>query len=276
MAGAVLLEVKGSLAFVTLSHPGKFNAMSRAMWRELRAAFEGLQQAGDVRGVLVRGEGGHFCAGGDISEYAGFRFEESALRDFHERDVWGGLQAMLDCDVPMVAQIDGNCMGAGLEIASCCDIRIAADNAKFGAPIARLGFPMAPREAALVLRAAGELTAREMLLAAAVLDAGEMKRRGFLNQVLPADEAIAAAMDCVERCAALAPGAARLNKQALRALAQAGSEQAVMELAASAYRYAASPEHREGVTAFTEKRQPRFDGRAAESMTTDSLSHEKP
>ena len=56
--------MKGSLAFVTLSHPGKFNAMSRAMWRELRAAFECLQQAAGVRGVLVRGEGGHFCAGG--------------------------------------------------------------------------------------------------------------------------------------------------------------------------------------------------------------------
>jgi enoyl-CoA hydratase/carnithine racemase len=86
---------------------------------------------------------------------------------------------------------------------------------------------MAPREAALVIRAAGELTAREMLLSAAVLDAAEMKRRGFLNQVVPADEAGAAAMAFVERCAALAPGAARLNKQAFRALAGANGTQAV-------------------------------------------------
>lgn len=265
MTGAVLLEVKDSLAFVTLSHPGKLNAMSRAMWRELRAVFERIQQTSDLRCVLVRGEGGHFCAGGDISEYTGFRFEEAALREFHEKDVWGGLQAMLDCDVPMVAQIDGNCMGAGLEIASCCDMRIAGDTAKFGAPIAKLGFPMAPREAALVMRATGELTAREMLLSAAVLGAAEMKLRGFLNQVVPAHEAGAAALACVERCAILAPGAARLNKQAFRALAEAGSAQAVTDLTASAYRYAASPEHREGVTAFTEKRPPRFDGRAPAS-----------
>jgi enoyl-CoA hydratase/carnithine racemase len=259
MTGAVLLDVEGPLAFVTLTHPGKLNAMSRAMWRELRAVFESIQQTAALRCVLVRGEGGHFCAGGDISEYAGFRFEETSLCEFHEGDVWGGLQAMLDCDVPIVAQVEGNCMGAGMEIASCCDIRVAGDTAKFGAPIAKLGFPMAPREAALVVRVAGELTAREMLLSAAVLGAAEMKQRGFLNQVVPAHETAAAAMAYVDRSATLAPGAARLNKQAFRALAQVESWQAATDLIASAYRYAASPEHLEGVTAFNEKRAPRFD-----------------
>ena len=176
------------IALVTLSHPGKFNAMSRSMWRELRAGFVELQATPGVRCVLVRGAGGHFCAGGDISEYASFRFEEQSLRAFHEDEVWGGLQAMLDCDVPIVAQIDGNCMGAGVEIASCCDIRIASDAARFGAPIARLGFPMAPREAQLVIREAGALTAREMLLEAAVLDAAVMLQRGFVNRVVAADQ----------------------------------------------------------------------------------------
>ena len=114
--------------------------MSRAMWRELRAVFEALPQNSALGCVLIRGEGGHFCAGGDISEYAGFRFAEATLRDFHENEVWGGLQAMLDCDLPIVAQIEGNCMGAGLEIASCCDLRLASVSARFGAPIARLGF----------------------------------------------------------------------------------------------------------------------------------------
>ena len=259
MSGAVSLDISGALASVTLSHPGKFNAMSRVMWRELRAVFESIQQRGDLHGVLIRGENGHFCAGGDISEYADFRFEEASLRDFHEIEVWGGLQAMLDCDVPIVAQIEGNCMGAGVEIASCCDIRIAADSARFGAPIAKLGFPMAPREAALVLRAVGELTAREMLLTAAVLDAVEMKQRGFLNQLVPAGELSAAALDCVDRIQQLAPRAARLNKQALRALAQYTRAQAATDLIATAYRYAASAEHIEGVTAFIEKRQPRFE-----------------
>ncbi|UUZ75380.1 enoyl-CoA hydratase/isomerase family protein [Polaromonas sp. P1(28)-13] len=259
MTGQVQLATEGALAFVTLSHAGKFNAMSRSMWRELRAVFTSLQQGSALRCVLIRGEGGHFCAGGDISEYAGFRFEEATLRDFHEGEVWGGLQAMLDCDLPIVAQIEGNCMGAGLEIASCCDLRLASESARFGAPIAKLGFPMAPREAALVLRAVGELTAREMLLAAAVLDAAEMKQRGFLNQVEPADAVSAAALACAGRISQLAPQAARLNKQSFRALAQYPSAQAATNLIANAYQYAASPEHREGVTAFIEKRQPRFE-----------------
>ena len=258
MSGAVLLEVSGSLATVTLSHPGKFNAMSRVMWCELRAVFASIQQRRDVHCVLVRGENKHFCAGGDISEYAGFRFEEASLRDFHENDVWGGLQAMLDCDVPIVAQIEGNCMGAGVEIASCCDIRLAAGSARFGAPIAKLGFPMAPREAALVMRAVGELTAREMLLSAAVLDAAEMKQRGFLNQVLAADALCAAVQEYLRRIGQLAPQAARLNKASFRVLAHVPLAQTAINKIATAYDYAASPEHREGITAFMEKRPPAF------------------
>ncbi len=259
MTGAVLLEISGHVAHVTLSNPGKLNAMSRGMWRQLQDAFVQVQGQLQVRGVLVKGESGHFCAGGDISEYATFRFAENSLRDFHENEVWGGLQAMLDCDVPIVAQMDGNCMGAGVEIASCCDLRLAGDDARFGAPIARLGFPMAPRELALVTRVAGESTVREMLLAAVVFDAAEMKRRGFVHQVVPAADLAQTAARQLERITALAPQAARLNKQALRVLAApADAASSLATLVAGAYRYADSAEHREGVQAFVEKRPPVF------------------
>jgi enoyl-CoA hydratase/carnithine racemase len=243
---------------ITLRNPAKFNAMSRAMWRSLRAAFESIQADATARCVVVQGEGAHFCAGGDISEYAEFRFQEDSLRDFHENDVWGALQAMQDCDVPLVAQIDGNCMGAGIEIASCCDVRLASASARFGAPIARLGFPMAPHEAALVMSAVGELTAREMLLTAAVVPAGVMLQRGFLNQVVDAALLPAAVQALADSTVALAPQAARLNKQSFRALARTGYAQEASNLIANAYRYADSAEHREGISAFVEKRKPRF------------------
>jgi enoyl-CoA hydratase/carnithine racemase len=254
MTGHVHLALEGAVARVTITHPGKLNAMSRAMWVELRAIFERVHAMGEVRCVVVAGEGGDFCAGGDISEYPHFRFDEKALAHFHENEVWGGLRAMLECDVPIVAAIEGACIGGGLEIASCCDIRVAGESAKFGAPIAKLGFPMAPRETAVVAAAIGDATARELLLEATTLGAGEMKARGFLQRVVADENVPASALESAQRIASLSPQAARLNKQSLRALSMAAAGLQVD----GAYSYADSPEHREGIAAFLDKRKPRF------------------
>ena len=254
----VSLRREGATAFVTLSNAGRLNAMTRGMWRQLRAVFDGIARAPDegLRCVVVRGEGGAFCAGGDISEYPSFRFGEATLREFHESDVWGALQAMLDCPLPVVAQIEGACMGAGIEIASCCDIRLAGASARFGAPIAKLGFPMAPREAALVHGAIGDVLARDMLLAAGVHGAQRLYDAGFLLQVLPDNEVAAAVLAHAQRIASLAPQAARLHKRTF-AMLKAGAP-ATQALLATAYDYADSAEHREGIDAFLAKRTPNF------------------
>lgn len=255
MSGAVRLAIAGPVASVTLSHPGKLNAMSRLMWRQLRSVFESIQQNPDLRCVVIAGEKQNFCAGGDISEYADFRFQEASLREFHETDVWGGLQAMLDCDLPVVAQIEGQCMGAGVEIASCCDIRLAGASAKFGAPIAKLGFPMAPRESQLVAREAGLGVARQMLLEAAIFGAADLKAAGFVSRVLADDQVAAEARTATQHIVALAPQAARLNKQTLRGLSNPA---AATHQTDKSYGYADSAEHREGIQAFLEKRKPVF------------------
>jgi enoyl-CoA hydratase/carnithine racemase len=257
MDAELVCSSQGPVAQIVLRHRSRMNAMTRAMWRQLRQIFLQLQVDPGVRVVVVRGEDGHFCAGGDIAEYADFRFHSESLRDFHEGDVWGGLSAMLACDVPIVAQIEGNCMGAGLEIASCCDLRLASEDARFGAPIARLGFPMAPREAALVARAVGESTARAMLLAAQVLDAPTLHAHGFLHELLPAAALAGAADRLAVQMSELAPQAARANKRMLRELATQAPE-ALERLVASAYDYADCSEHREGVSAFMQKRRPNF------------------
>jgi enoyl-CoA hydratase/carnithine racemase len=170
---------------------------------------------------------------------------------------------MLACDVPLLARIEGNCMGAGLEIASCCDIRIAGQSARFGAPIARLGFPMAPRELDLVLQATGASAARAILLEAEVLDAQRMWQLGFLNQVVDDAELPAQSDLHLQRICALAPQAARMHKRMLRVLAGApsavpGRQSLLDALAADAYGYADSAEHREGIAAFIAKRKPAF------------------
>ncbi len=268
--GEVGCQYAGRLAIVTVANPGKLNAMSRHMWQQLRSVFNSIQRNKDAGCVLILGAPCSylkaFSAGGDISEYPSFRFSEDSLREFHEVDVWGGLNAMLNCDVPIVAQIEGSCMGAGLEISSCCDIRVAGVSSKFGAPIAKLGFPMAPKEAALVVNAVGELTAREMLLEAAVFDAATMLQRGFLNRVVADADVAESALQSVNRILALAPQAARLNKQTFRELNKpiAGvfiadsAINSIANFAVNSYAYAASAEHQEGISAFIEKRKPNW------------------
>ncbi len=274
MVGSVSVAHEGAVVWVTLVHPGKFNAMSRSMWIALRSAFVALQSDASVRCVVVRGEGGDFCAGGDIAEYPKFRFDPVQLRHFHEIEVWGALQAMLDCDLPIVAQLEGNCMGAGVQIASCCDLRIASANTRFGAPIARLGFPMAAREASLVASAVGATTARAMLLAAEVFDAAHMQACGFLTRTVSSVQVARACADTAQRIAALAPQAARLNKQTLRVIFDKNTAVALVKYGPSAteniafegdqaadldpYAYADSAEHREGIAAFLDKRPPQF------------------
>ena len=113
MAGSVTLERTGPVARVRLANPGKLNAIDVAMWGELRAMFEQLQSltAADVpHAIIVCGDGGQFASGGDIHEFASFRFDEVRLHHFHENTVAPALHAMLNCDIPTLAQIDGACI----------------------------------------------------------------------------------------------------------------------------------------------------------------------
>ncbi len=258
------LQRFGHVATITLNKPTRRNAMSRQMWRALREVVQ-AESEGAVRCIVICGTDGHFCAGGDISEYPEFRFDQASLRHFHEEEVAPALHALLACNIPIVAQIDGNCMGGGLEIAACCDIRIAGQSATFGVPIAKLGMPMAPQELAIVLRAAGEATVREMLLEARVFDAAQMQSRGFVQRVVHDADVAGEAQATAKRICALSPLAARLNKQAMRVYYQSNMPVASVEYAqaatkniANTYRYAAHAEHIEGITAFLEKRTAKF------------------
>jgi len=244
------------VARVCISHPGKLNALSVAMWHELRAIFDGLNTAeATPRVVLLHGDGGHFVAGGDIEEFPSFRFDEQRLRHFHEEAVAPALRAMLDCDIPIVAQIDGPCVGGGLEIAACCDLRICGRASRFGIPIARLGFPLAPSEAQIVARVIGLTLLRELLVEARLLGADEALARGLVSRVVD-DEAVAAeAQAACARIATLSPQAQRLNKRTLRQLARGEPSAAQRH---EHFGYADSPEHREGLAAFVEKRPARF------------------
>jgi enoyl-CoA hydratase len=245
------------IARLTLANTDKLNALSVAMWRELRRHVALLNAKPDAtRVVIVAGEGGHFASGGDIEEFPQFRFDAASLARFHEEDVRPALVALLDCELPLVAQIEGACIGGGLEIAACCDLRIAGAGSRFGVPIARLGFPMAPAELEIVAAVFGATALRELLIEARVLDAEQALARGLVTRVVPDEQVQSEALVCAQAIAQLSPQALRLNKRTLREFARPGFSQAAER--AAHYAYAPSDEHREGLAAFAQKRPPRY------------------
>ncbi|MCU0814590.1 MAG: enoyl-CoA hydratase-related protein [Burkholderiaceae bacterium] len=244
------------IARVEIEHAGKLNALSVAMWGELRDVFDALRDAAaPLRVVIVHGHGGVFVAGADIEEFPRFRFAEDTLRSYHDSLVAPALRAMLDVDVPLVARIEGACVGGGLEIAACCDLRVAGRGSRFGIPVARLGFPVAPREVEILAERLGVPLVRELLLEARLLGADEAQRRALVQHVVDDGAVAAEAERLAERVAALSPQALALNKQVLRQVAQGGTN---AELRERFFAFADSREHREGLAAFLEKREPRF------------------
>jgi len=266
MAGHVVLHPADAqgIARLQFSHPGKLNALSVQMWRDLRALVEELNALPPDQGprvVIVQGDGGSFVAGADIEEFPDFRFDAETLAHYHEEVVAPALNALLDCERPLVAQIEGACVGGGLEIAACCDIRLCGESSRFGVPIAKLGFPMAPLEIEIVARVIGETCLRELLLEARVLNADEARQRGLVTRVVPDTQVAAEARRSAEAMAALSPQALRLNKRALRQFGPVGRPQGSSpDERAPHYAYAPSAEHREGLAAFNEKRPARFGG----------------
>ncbi len=256
--GRVLLGRDGAIARVTLSHPGRLNAITVAMWQQLRETFEVLSADDGLRCVVVAGEGGNFAAGADIREFPRVRGDRAAVQHYHREVLAPALRAVAHCPHPVVAEIEGVCVGGGLEIASQCDLRIAAQSSRFGVPINRLGFPMAPDEMQGLLALAGRAATLAILLEGRVFDAAEALRLGLLTRAVPDGEVPGAVRDCVAGILRGAPLAARINKrQSRRLLDAAPLSEAEYE---DYFSYADSRDHREGVRAFLAGQSPTFTG----------------
>ncbi|WAI86031.1 MULTISPECIES: enoyl-CoA hydratase/isomerase family protein [Achromobacter] len=258
VTGRVRLEREGALAWVTLSHPGRLNAITVGMWGELRDVFTRVAADDALRCVIVRGEGGNFAAGADIREFPAQRANMAGVQRYHRDILAPALQAVANCPHPVVAQIEGVCVGGGLEIASQCDLRIAGASARFGVPINRLGFPMAPDEMRGLLALVGRAATLAILLEGRVFGADEAHGLGLLTRIVPDEQVADAARRSAERICQGAPLAARINKRLSARLAQGG---ALTEDEYQAYfSYAESRDHQEGVRAFLAGVDPSFSG----------------
>lgn len=220
-------EAQGEVGVVTLHRPEALNAYSVRMRDELHELFVCLRQdaaagaasqAAGLRALLLQGAGDQaFCAGADLKEFLTAASADDARRIRQLRDVWRELR---EFPLPTVAALHGYVMGSGLEIALCCDLRIAAGNAVFGLPEAGLGILPAAGGTQLAPRAIGMAHAMDMLLTDRRLDAGEALARGLVTRVVPAASLRASAMDLARQLARAPAAAMRATRRALRQGAQ--------------------------------------------------------
>jgi enoyl-CoA hydratase/carnithine racemase len=257
---AIRCQFDADVARITLDAPERQNALGVAMWRDLRAAVETAGAREAVRCIVLRGAGGHFAAGADISEFPRERFDVESGRRYHLDLIAPALRALQCAPQPVIAAIEGSCVGGGLEIASVCDLRIGARGCRLGAPVGRLGFPLALPELAPLLRLAGPAMVSDLLLTGRLLETDEALSAGLLQRVVPPDALDAAVEEMIAAVRAGSPMAARLNKSNIRMLDAQGGTFTDAQLAES-FAFFASDDYAEGIRAFLARRKPVFRGR---------------
>ena len=257
--GIVIERMDGPVLTISLSHPGKLNAIDASMWAALREALDRATGKPEVRCIILRGDGDDaFAAGGDIEEFQTVRATVDDALHYHETLVAAALEAIRQSPIPTVAAIRGACIGGGLEIAGCCDIRIAGRSARFGAPINRLGFSMYPGEMAGLLDLVGPAVLLELLLEGRILAADEALAKGLVSRVVDDAQVVDEALATAARIAAGAPLVARWHKQWVHRLMN-GRPLSEAEKRA-AFDFLSTDDYREGMDAFFAKRRPRFTG----------------
>ena len=261
MSDPILQTIDGPIATVVLNNPDKMNALTLDAWAGLGRVIAALSENTDLRCVVIRGAGDKaFCAGADIADFVETRADAAQARDYGAV-VAETLNALVGCLHPTVAVIQGACTGGGLEIACCCDIRIANASSRFGVPINRLGHAFAYPEMAPVAAAVGRRMVLELLLEGRIMDSDEAERCGLVNRVVAAAD-LQAETDALAQRLAKGPAAAYARTKAL--LNGSFGNTLREQLAAETEAFSESTlsgDFAEGVTAFVEKRAPVFGGK---------------
>ncbi len=250
------LAIQGEIATLTLNNPDKLNAINLAMWRELIENCRKIAVHRSIRCVVIRGAGEDaFAAGGDLEEFVTARATLDQALHYHG-EVAQALNAIADCPHPTVALIRGACIGGGLEIAGACDLRIAGENARFGAPINKLGFSMYPGEMEGLLRLVGPAVMKEILLEGRILSAGEAYEKGLLTRIVTDAQVEDEAYATARRICNGAPLVAGWHKQWIKRLLD--SRPLTDEEKAASFAFLETEDYKEGLAAFLEKRKPAF------------------
>lgn len=258
MSARVHVEIDRPIATVRLDGPERHNVLDAGGWRAVGEAFSALSGRDDVRAVAVRGTGGRaFSAGSDIAAFEEQRCTPEDVRAY-SCAIGTALNAIHGCRHPTVAVIEGLCVGGGLEIAACCDLRVCGETSRFGAPINRLGLTMSYDELEPLVRLLGPGPVLELLLSGELIDAERAKTVGLVNRVWPDAAVVEQGYGLVARIAAGAPLVNRWHKKFVRRLLE--NRELTAEEREEAHRAFETEDYREGRAAFLEKRDPDFKG----------------
>lgn len=251
------LSTHGAIAIVTLNRPAKLNAMTLSMWQRAADVFERLGQDRTLRAILLTGAGGNFSVGADVSEFSEVR-ESRQQSIAYEIAVDAAADAIATVPKPVIAVLDGYCLGGGCHLALPCDFRFAHPRARLGIPAARLSIVYGLRSTQRLRALVGLTHAKRLLYTAAPIDAAEAHDIGLVDQV--SDDAMAAAVAYAQAMSTLAPLSIAGAKAILTGISM--SKESGLGSAAQTVIDAASDsaDYREGRAAFAEKRAPHFTG----------------
>jgi enoyl-CoA hydratase/carnithine racemase len=259
MSGEVLLAREGEIATLTLSSPERLNALSLAMWEQLGSHIKKLDKDESLRCIVIRGAGDKaFAAGADIAAFEKERANSRQAKKYGTR-IAAAMHSFAACRHPVVALIQGACVGGGLLVASQADLRICGESSRFGVPVKNLGLVEAYDELQGMMRVVGRPATLEILLEGRIWGAREAYEKGLVSRVVADDKVVEEAYATARRIAEGAPLAARWHKKFVRRLADPKplSKKEYDE----SYACFDTEDFREGVAAFLAKRKPQFKGK---------------
>ena len=249
----ILTETRGRVGLITLNRPQALNALNDQLIADLNTALDGYEADDGIGCIVLTGSEKAFAAGADIKE-----MQSKSYIDAYRSDFIAGWERVCRCRKPVIAAVSGFALGGGCELAMSCDFIIAADTAKFGQPEIKLGMTPGAGGSQRLTRAVGKSKAMELCLTGRTMDAAEAERAGLVARVVPAAGLLEDALKTAETIAAMSPTAATMTKDCVNRAFETTLAEGVRYERRTFYSLFGTPDQKEGMAAFTEKRRPQF------------------